>query len=130
MAVDEYELLRERFRPQRTRVLFIGESRPASGAFFYKGDSTLERYTRMAFDGVPAAPDTPASIQEFLARFKSSGFYLVDLCVEPVNALARGDRKKLRRKSEARLASTIKALRSMAAAFAAEDSKEQRLASC
>jgi hypothetical protein len=110
MAADKYETLREQFRPQKTRVLFVAESRPASGRFFYRGDSTLELFTREAFHSADGTPDSAESMEAFLERFKSSGCYLVDLCVEPANKLSPGDRTTLRRQSEKRLAATINSL--------------------
>lgn len=46
--IDENENIRERFRPSKIKVLFIGESAPASGDFFYKEDS-LCGYTQQSF---------------------------------------------------------------------------------
>jgi hypothetical protein len=34
----ETEALRNVYRPERVRVLFVGESPPVSGAFFYQAD--------------------------------------------------------------------------------------------
>ncbi len=33
--IDRYRAAREAYRPERVRVLFIAESPPASGGFFY-----------------------------------------------------------------------------------------------
>lgn len=41
--------LRMRFRPDQVRWLFVGESSPAGGTHFYRGDSNLFRATRAAF---------------------------------------------------------------------------------
>jgi hypothetical protein len=37
------EHLRKHYRPDRVRILFVGESPPASGRFFYQADSGLYR---------------------------------------------------------------------------------------
>jgi hypothetical protein len=39
----EREHLREQFRPSPVELLFVGESLPASGRFFYRRDSGLFR---------------------------------------------------------------------------------------
>jgi hypothetical protein len=88
---DEYEVLRAEFRPQRIKVLFIGESRPVNGTFFYLGDSRLARYTREAMG------DERGSLYTFLKRFQSLGCYLLDLCSEPVNGLAPTERRNARK---------------------------------
>jgi hypothetical protein len=48
-AEVERERLRLRYRPVLIRLLFIGESPPASGRFFYRQDSGLYRAIRDAF---------------------------------------------------------------------------------
>jgi len=83
------ERLRRRFRPPEVRLLFIGESPPASGRFFYHGDSGLYRAMRSAFQSVdPAIGD-----DEFLEVFRASGCYLIDLCAEPVDKLDAKSRR-------------------------------------
>ena len=42
------EFTRARYRPDRITTLFVGESAPASGAFFYHGDSAMLRYMQRA----------------------------------------------------------------------------------
>lgn len=104
MSMDVYEILRENFRPKRIRVLFIGESRPANGSFYYRGDSRLARYTCEAFctEGgrIPEMSD-------FLRRFQSLDCFLTDLCPQPANHLAKQQRRAARRAGEIALAETI-----------------------
>jgi hypothetical protein len=73
------ERLRRRFRPEKVRILFVGESPPASGRFFYQADSGLYRATRQAF--LKAFPDLRE--RNFLESFRDLGCYLVDLCEPP-----------------------------------------------
>lgn len=82
---------RRSFRPANVRVLFVGESAPAGPTFFYDGNSNLYRHMRVAIDEVTGTAD--ASPVEFLDRFRELGFYLDDLCLEPVNSLPRSERK-------------------------------------
>lgn len=104
VVADPYEETRQQFRPARTRVLFIGESRPANGTFFYLGNSNLATYSCQAFRpaGAPAL-----EMSDFLRQFKKQGCYLVDLCPHPVNQLPRMRRRAERENGEEPLARVI-----------------------
>ena len=97
------ERLRHSFHPARLRLLFIGESPPASGRFFYRGDSGLYRAMRDAFRTI----DPSIADGNFLALFQASGCYLIDLCPEPVDHLNSKSRRAACRASEVSLARTI-----------------------
>jgi hypothetical protein len=73
-------------------VLFVGESPPAGGAFFYRANSKLYDATREAFETA-----TPALRREddVLAAFQRLGCYLDDLCLAPVNHVDMRDPKRL-----------------------------------
>lgn len=101
------ERLRRHYRPDQVRILFIGESPPASGRFFYQADSGLYRAVREAF--LRAFPSLKKT--EFLASFCSLGCYLVDLCGEPVDNMMEQDRIDGCRRGETRLAQEIRAIR-------------------
>jgi hypothetical protein len=103
---EEKERLRRRYRPAHVRMLFVGESPPASGRFFYQADSGLYRAIRNAFR--TAFPDLPED--NFLHSFQNLGCYLVDLCGKPVDRLSSEKRKKACGDGEARLARTLKEL--------------------
>ena len=64
-----WENLRANYQPDNIRVLFIGESPPASGKFFYREISTLYYATKEAFNN-------PSN---FLIKFQNWGFFLDDL---------------------------------------------------
>ena len=70
-----WENLRVNYRPDKIRALFIGESPPASGKFFYRENSTLYYATKEAFNN-------PSN---FLLKFKNWGFFLDDLVRFPIN---------------------------------------------
>lgn len=81
-----YEKLRDQYKPDNVDVLFVGESRPQGGTFFYQGNSALYRETKKAFD-------------EFLNedvftlnKFQNWKCWLYDICEDPVNGLADHDR--------------------------------------
>jgi hypothetical protein len=97
------ERLRRTFRPARLRLLFIGESPPASGRFFYRRDSGLYRAMRDAFHAV----DPSINDETFLAVFQISGCYLIDLCPEPVDHLDSKSRRATCRTSEDSLSKMI-----------------------
>ena len=77
------EHLRRRYRPEHIRLLFIGESPPASGRFFYRQDSGLYRAIRDTFRTV----DSSITDDAFLETFQNSGCYLIDACACPVDHL-------------------------------------------
>jgi hypothetical protein len=86
-AMAATEALRSSYRPNRITTLFVGESAPASGAFFYDGDNTMVTYFQRATDiALPGNGD-------FLARFRDHGWYLDDLVLEPVNHLKGAPRR-------------------------------------
>lgn len=108
-ALDRRERLRRRYRPDRVRILFVGEAPPVSGRFFYQGDSGLYRAVRDTF----ALAFPSLQTDEFLKKFRALGCYLVDLCGVPVDHLAPGARLNICKTGEARLARRIRALRPM-----------------
>lgn len=95
------ERLRRQFKPRAISVLFVGESAPASGDFFYRADSKL-------FDTIYAAFVTEyhsiPNRERFLDYFRSFGCYLDDLCLISVNRLDKKLRRSLRKRAERYLA--------------------------
>jgi hypothetical protein len=100
------ERLRRRYRPNAVRILFVGESPPASGRFFYRMDSGLYRAVRDGF--VAAFPALGAA--GFLESFRDLGCYLVDLCAQPVDRLGKEQRQQACLAGEARLTRSIRRL--------------------
>ena len=84
--MNELEGLRKSFCPDCITTLFVGESAPASGRFFYSGNSSLFRAMKRAF----------GNQESFLEDFRKKGFYLDDLVLTPVNKLERRERSRLR----------------------------------
>ena len=100
------ERLRRRYRPSRLRLLFIGESPPASGRLFYQCDSGLYRAIRDSFRAIDASlTDT-----EFLPVFQAAGCYLIDLCPFPVDQLDSAERRAACIAGEALLCRAIRRL--------------------
>ena len=96
--MSRLEELRKSFRPDRITTLFVGESAPESGKFFYSGNSGLFREMQKAFGGGST----------FLEDFKRNGFYLDDLVLTPVNKLRDKERSALRWESVVKLADRLK----------------------
>lgn len=91
-SVEEREKLRRSFRPDVVAVLFVGESPPANGTFFYCGDSNLYFHTREAFS-VASGRRFASSPISFLSFYRQCGCCLDDLSVEPVNRLGGKKRR-------------------------------------
>jgi hypothetical protein len=106
LDVAAQERLRKSFLPDPVRLLFIGESPPASGRFFYQADSGLYRAFRDTFADLDSSIDD----SNFLFKFRSYGCYLADLCADPVDDLNPRARRAACKSSEESLAQTIQLL--------------------
>ncbi len=100
------EALRAAYRPWKVRMLFVGESPPASGRFFYQRDSGLYRALRDAFHEADQSIDD----ENFLEVFRRSGCYLIDACGEPVDRMEPAARRDACLAGEALLSRRIRAL--------------------
>src|SRR5688500_3174792 len=100
------EELRRRYRPEVISVLFVGESAPAGGTFFYdeENPSKLRRVTEAVMRKELAGRIGP----DFLDSFTTLGCYLDDLCLEPVNQLPEPARTEACRACEPDLAERLK----------------------
>lgn len=81
-----YEKLRELYKPEVVKLLFIGESPPQGGNFFYRCNSHLFRNTKEAFEN--------AGLEFSLESFKKFGCWLYDVCEVPVNGMPAEQRRK------------------------------------
>lgn len=95
--MNTFEEIRASYRPKRITTLFVGESAPHGGTFFYNQNSGLFREIRKAFQGNSF----------FLDDFKKNGFYLDDLVLEPVNHLEDKNRRSLCRNAVSSLAARL-----------------------
>ena len=96
--MSNLENVRKSYRPVRITTLFVGESAPHGGTFFYNQNSGLFREIQKAFRGGPL----------FLEEFKENGFYLDDLVLEPVNHMESKGRAALCKQSISSLATRLK----------------------
>lgn len=108
MGCKKLESKRKKFRPSKVKVLFVGESPPVKGTFFYCENSNLARYTKEGFEKVCGKFD---SMSTFLRSFKEKGCYLIDLRDEPINNLDKKRRKEERAKGIESLSKTIDELK-------------------
>jgi hypothetical protein len=102
------EVLRASFRPATITTLFVGESAPHNGTFFYDGNNAMHRYMSRATASVLGSGD------DFLQRFKAAGWYLDDLVLTPVNHLTRPERELLCLGAQSDLAKRIAVYRPQA----------------
>jgi hypothetical protein len=88
-------------------VLFIGESPPTSGTFFYDANSILYAATREAF--LRAVPDL-ADEQDFLRAFQRMGCYLEDLSLCPIDRLPKPEKRRARTEAVGGLAERLRGM--------------------
>ena len=119
-AATDVEAARARYRPQQIATLFVGESPPASGAFFYYGNNAITRHMQRA---VEAALGSGSG--GFLTDFKARGWYLDDLVLHPVNQLRGAQRRAAWRDAQAGLAARIAEYHPRAACSASRPSSRQ-----
>ena len=99
--MTDVEAIRAQYRPAIIKTLFVGESAPHGGVFFYRGNSRMLHFMRGAVEQVLGASD------DFLKTFKAYGWYLDDLVLKPVNHLGDSQRRALCRAAEESLAKRI-----------------------
>lgn len=97
------EEIRQSFRPDKINLLFVAESPPRGGTFFYFQNSNLYFAVKEAFERI----FTKFDHKDFLEFFKEQGCYLEDLCLTPVNGLMKSKRAEERLKGIEPLAQRI-----------------------
>ena len=106
---EDYAQARARYKPRTIRVLFVAESPPSSGGFFYFsktiGKDHLFRETMKALSLWPLGHPLRKGLDKtgLLEEFRSRGFFLIDTCDRPVDRLS----PKARRISIAREAPSL-----------------------
>ncbi len=75
-----HQELREKYKPDKIKILFIAEAPPGADTFFYSSKSFLYLYTKQAFD---AFFKEDINRTDFLNFFKATGCYLDDLSHSP-----------------------------------------------
>lgn len=101
-----FEDVRNRYIPSEIKVLFIGESPPIGGTFFFLGKSILFNATKDVFEEF--YDKYFYNPLDFLDFFKNSGYFLDDLCYEPINHITDIEkRRKLREENIENLKSRL-----------------------
>jgi len=96
---NRYARARNKYRPTKVNVLFIAESPPSSGGYFYAektiGKDHLLRETMKALKLWPV--DRPmmkgCDKRPMLKQFRSLGFFLIDTCELPVDKMPPRQRR-------------------------------------
>jgi hypothetical protein len=101
------EALRARHRPATIKVLFVGESAPAGGTFFYAGNSQV-------YHALRGAISMHLGLGDFLANFQAAGFFLDDLSLEPIDWQTASQRKRVHAANVASLADRLRDYRPQA----------------
>ena len=85
------EAIRQTYRPDQIHILFVGESPPDGGKFFYVESQMT---THMANVIASVFSKSFKSAEAFLKFFKDERCYLDDLCLTPVNGLTEYERAR------------------------------------
>jgi len=98
--MSQYILARNKSKPRgRVKLLLIAESPPASGGYFYFDRATgRECLFRETMKGLGLLPEDAKMRKGFDKRslpkeFQCRGFFVVDVCYEPVDKLATRRRR-------------------------------------
>jgi hypothetical protein len=89
----EYLRLRDRYLPDQRKIIFVLESPPISGLYFYNPEGSVSEplFRAMMKDVLEITPRTK---DEGLREFASRGFLLVDATYTPINHLKTKKEKK------------------------------------
>src|SRR5437016_5575120 len=83
---DYYLTLRSRFIPEAAKIIFVLESPPASGKYFYNPNgSTNEPLFQALMNDVLGI--NPCTKEQGLTQFAANGYFLIDSTYIPVNGL-------------------------------------------
>ena len=85
MSIEKIEKIRSSFQPAEIRILFVGESPPKTGKFFYCGNSPMAKHMKRVLRQ-ELFPGIENSDEAFFKAFKASGCYLDDLVLCPVSS--------------------------------------------
>ncbi len=111
--------MRLQFKPKgKIRAVFLGESPPESRGeirFFYgqnlSSHDNLFRGLMLALYNADKFDLDRTAKAEWLQRFRDDGFYLEDLCEEPVNGLPERERSNKRRIAVAKAVTRLQRLK-------------------
>ena len=107
IAKQYYKKLRKKYIPEICRLIFVFESPPASGKYFYDDsgsiDEPLYKFMMKCF-----CPFNPVLKENGLKEFKRLGILLIDAVYSPVNRLSPKKRKESLLKNTSKLKEDLK----------------------
>ncbi len=83
MTKEYYFRLRKHYQPPKIKTVFVLESPPVSGKYFYDESGLVSEPLFSAM--MKLLPIVPQTKKEGLQQFASTGHFLVDATYEPVN---------------------------------------------
>ena len=89
----EYLEMRRAFQPRQHKLIFVAESPPVSGRYFYDPTGPTTEHLFAAI--MKQLRITPRTKEEGLVRLQSAGWVLVDATYTPVNDLTNKDRNAI-----------------------------------
>jgi len=92
MDKNNYKKLRNKYLPEDLRVIFVLESPPASGRYFYNPNGTINEALFSAM--MKILNFKPNNKLEGLKKFMNQGYFLVDATYRPVNRMTNRDRNR------------------------------------
>ena len=92
LTKSDYLQFRNRYIPAKIKTIFVLESPPASGKYFYNPDGTLSEplFRAMTKDVLEI---TPKSKDEGLKEFAARGYFLIDATYTPINRMSETDKE-------------------------------------
>ena len=118
--MPDFKTFREKYNPKNAgipiRVLWIAESPPAGGGYFYfdetSGRNHLFRETVKALGWWPENKTMSAGMDKtpYLKKFQMAGYFLVDLSYLPVNKMEKLEREKVLGRNIPRLLNDLEEL--------------------
>jgi len=119
IPLPDFKAFRERYNPKNEgipiRVLWIAESPPAGGGYFYFDETSrnhLFRETMKALGWWPETETMSAGVDKvpYLKKFQKAGYFLVDLSDLPVNKMGRHEKEKVLGRNIPRLLNELEEL--------------------
>ena len=92
MTKEYYLKLRNRYKPKKIKIVFVLESPPASGKYFYDENGLITEPLFAAM--MELLKCKPKSKREGLRYFADTGHFLVDATYDPINGLDDKARKR------------------------------------
>lgn len=120
----EYRIWRNRYRPKKVKILFIAESPPISGEFFYFDEDTKNYNASRGYNANLFSymmkffyrkeyyeKLTSKNKKYFLLKFQKDGYFLIDASETPINNISNSKRREIINKNLLMIIDEIKKLR-------------------